>query len=60
MQEFLNAAGLSLYRRYFANEMIDGMVLAEMDEEMWNIDLGIQAQNDWYKLKAAIVERLQL
>lgn len=53
----MSAAGLSQYRRHFANEMIDGMVLAEMDEEMWKIDLGIHVQSDWMKLKGALVER---
>lgn len=56
--EFLNTTGLSQYRHYFASEMIDGMILSELDEEMCRNDLGMNSQNDWLKLKAAIHQRM--
>ena len=58
MLQLLNAAGLSQYKSNFVNEMIEGMELAEMDEEIWKTDLGIHSHSDWLKLKTAMAEKM--
>ncbi len=54
IEQLLEALQLSEYKKVFIEEMVNGEILAECDEEVLALDLGIKNKTHLSKLMAVI------